>query len=129
MFVKVLMSPLNRTADGAVRWCTWGKFSAKSRLSCMVHRVSYYQTHLASKLVRDHMNKIIYAIVTLALPMMAFAADPYKLSCEEKPESDLFQQSPHGAKRSSKHVLEIKYSAGVRKFVDKPPFDQFMTKV
>ena len=72
------------------------------------------------------MKKIIYAIAALALPMMAFAADPYKLSCEEKPESDLFKQAPHGAKRSSKHVLEIGYSAGVRKFIDKPPYDQFI---
>lgn len=72
------------------------------------------------------MKKIVFTIFALALPMMAFAADPYKLNCKEKPEHDLFKQAPHGAKRSSKHVLEIKYSAGVRKFIDKPPYDQFV---
>jgi len=69
------------------------------------------------------MKKIVFTIFALALPMMAFAADPYKLACADKSENELLKQAPHGAKRVGKHVLEVKYSAGIRKFTDKPPHD------
>jgi hypothetical protein len=72
------------------------------------------------------MKTIAIAVYSLTLPLNAFAADPYELICEQTPENDLFQQAPRVAKRSSKHVLEIQYSGGVRKFIDKPPYDQFV---
>jgi hypothetical protein len=73
------------------------------------------------------MKKVIVAFVSLAIPMMAFASDPYQLRCEDnRIENDLLKQAPHGAKRTGKHVLEIKYSGGVRKFIDKPPYDELV---
>lgn len=62
--------------------------------------------------------------------MLASAENPYLLSCEEplgsnrfKSEGEFLKQAPHGAKRTSKHILEIKFSAGVKEFIDKPPYD------
>lgn len=75
--------------------------------------------------VRDHM-KVILIIVTFVFPMIAFSGDQNKFNCEDVLQDYFFMQAPHGARRISEHVLEVKYSAGVKKFVDKPPHDDFI---
>jgi hypothetical protein len=39
-------------------------------------------------------------------------------------ETALFHQSPHGAKRLSKHQLEVGWAGGKAIFKDKPPYDE-----
>jgi hypothetical protein len=47
------------------------------------------------------------------------------LSCEkQKVESIALKQAPKGARRVSKHVLEVMSQKGPRRFVDKPPYDE-----
>lgn len=46
------------------------------------------------------------------------------LSCEtQKAERAALKQAPKGARRVSKHVLEISLKNGAKRFVDKPPHD------
>lgn len=47
------------------------------------------------------------------------------LSCEnQKVENITLKQAPKGARRVSKHVLEVNSQKGPRRFVDKPPYDE-----
>jgi hypothetical protein len=47
------------------------------------------------------------------------------LSCEnQKVESITLKQAPKGARRVSKHVLEVMSQTGPRRFRDKPPYDE-----
>lgn len=58
-------------------------------------------------------------------------AGGYELSCSHRhvSEKELMAQAPSGAKRVRKHVLEVKYSGGVKQFSDKPPYDEELSGV
>lgn len=54
-----------------------------------------------------------------------YAVADDRLSCEsESDEKKLLLQAPKGAKRISRHVLEIKFATGVKNFTDKPPHEE-----
>lgn len=67
-----------------------------------------------------------FAALICSFPMPVLAADFYDLSCEKKTEKNQLKQAPHGAKRIGEHILEVGYSSGLRKFIDKPPYGQFV---
>jgi hypothetical protein len=74
------------------------------------------------------------AILCVALPfllvmgIMAQNGRGVDLSCSVEPnsarETALLHQSPHGAKRLSRHQLEIGWTGGKAIFKDKPPYNE-----
>jgi hypothetical protein len=70
------------------------------------------------------MKKFYLIIAFLFLVSANNVAHSYELSCErDVSESQLLKQSPNGATRISKHILEVKYSGGSKRFIDKPPHE------
>ncbi len=72
-------------------------------------------------------NAIIFAVVALA-SITAFASGS-RLTCADSlgaggTEKALLKQAPSGATRIGEHILEVKYSRGVKRFVDVPPYDE-----
>ncbi len=72
-------------------------------------------------------NAIISAVLALA-SIAAFATES-QLACGESSgavemEKALLKQAPSGATRIGKHILEVRYSRGVKRFVDVPPYDE-----
>ena len=69
------------------------------------------------------MRKFSILLLLLLLPIHQ-VAHSYELSCErDVSESELLKQSPNGATRINKHILEVKYSGGSKRFIDKPPHE------
>jgi hypothetical protein len=70
------------------------------------------------------MQKLYSILILLLLLPIHPVAHSYELSCERNiNESELLKQSPNGAIRISKHILEVKYSRGSKRFIDKPPHE------
>ena len=87
--------------------------------------VSVMESRETVSLKKAPQSAMFTSEVSPASAIAGLATDPYKLSCEEKPEDDLLIQAPYGAKRTGEHILEIKYSGGVKEFIDEPPYDEF----
>jgi hypothetical protein len=70
-------------------------------------------------------HALVCAWFAVATSTAAAAKDSQPiLSCEnQKVESAALKQAPKGARRVSKHVLEITLEKGSQRFVDKPPHD------
>ena len=56
-------------------------------------------------------------------------ADGYKLSCSEALQSEdveakLLKQAPSTSTRISKHILEVRFATGAKRFADKPPYEE-----
>ena len=70
----------------------------------------------------------ICLVALLVLLALEAKADGQKLSCSESnqgAEAKFLTQAPGHAKRVSEHVLEVRYASGVKRFTDKPPFEDW----
>jgi len=76
------------------------------------------------------MKRIFFLLGAIVLCSGLASADGHKLSCmDSQPnsaaETQLLLQAPSGAKRIGEHGLEVKYTGGVERFIDKPPYEPF----
>ena len=67
-------------------------------------------------------------VVALVICSATAMADSYELSCfKSQPgnevETKFFKQAASGAARISEHIIELKYSGGIKRFIDKPPYE------
>ena len=71
-------------------------------------------------------SRALVAVSICAVAMSGLAAEsPSVFSCaSERVERVALRQAPGKAQRVNKHVLEVVSQKGVRRFIDKPPYDE-----
>jgi len=74
------------------------------------------------------MKTLIVIFIPFVFLSTSALVDGPKLSCSEAwqsvdVEAKLLKLAPNTAKRLSKHVLEVKFATGIKRFEDKPPYE------